>query len=185
MFIDSIAEQETGSTVDPHIRTKARNRRGSSAYGPLQITQSKIETELRNNSDDFTEEEATALIKLYGEQSIALKVGGRDRKRYEKLYTKKFLDDYDYGGRYRLSDPERALIESASEKMLRRTLGNADGDFAEAAKRWHGGRNHGNDQEHVDYSDSVLKIFNRRMGAQKPGSSVDKVPERSYRSSIR
>lgn len=157
-FAQNIRAIETGGVDNPYIRTKAAGT-GSSAYGPVQITKSLLESTLRSNPDMFTDAERAAMEDLVTRQKIALAVGGRDRAKYARggvkmaqgaAWAKKFgfddvnsfLNAFDYGGDFGLSgNPEFQLhYESVAEKMLVAQLEETGGDELEAASRWHGGR---------------------------------------------
>lgn len=157
-FAQNIRTIETGGVDNPFIRTKAVGT-GSSAYGPVQITKSLLESTLRTQPDMFTEEERAAMEDLVTRQKIALAVGGRDRAKYARggvkmaqgaAWAKKygfadvdsFLSAFDYGGDFGLSQDSQFQLhyESVAEKMLVAQLEETGGDELEAASRWHGGR---------------------------------------------
>jgi hypothetical protein len=170
-FIEAVRGQETGNLKDPFIRTKINSGAGSSAYGPYQTTKGLVDSALANDLYGFDAAEKAVMSKLSSQQDTALKIGGGDRKKYEEYFTKEQLDRFDYGGTYNFSELEKAKIESAQLKMVNKTLDDADGDLEEAAKVWHGGGNHGDRKDHVEYSESVMK----RLDKKRPrGSNVDK-----------
>lgn len=157
-FADNIRTIETGGVENPYIRTKAAGT-GSSAYGPVQITKSLLESTLRTNPDMFTDDERSAMEDLVLRQKVALAVGGSDRAKYARGGVKmaqgaawaqkfgfadvdSFLNAFDYGGDFGLSGNSgfQMLYESVAEKMLVAQLEETGGDELEAASRWHGGR---------------------------------------------
>lgn len=158
-FVSHIRTIETGGLEDGYIRTKVKGS-GSSAYGPYQITRGLLRGTIASNPNLFDENELAAMNALIERQSVALAVGGSDRKRYAKggakaaqgaLWAKQygyesvdqFLADFDYGGNLGLGDnPEfQYLYENVARKLLRQHLKDAGGDFIEAASVWHGGTN--------------------------------------------
>jgi len=158
-FRDKIAQVETGGLDNPFIRTKVDGS-GSSAYGTFQITKGLLVNNLKNRDKLFTTEEKQAMAELIVRQSIALKIGGSDRKTYAKggrehalaqvwsdrfgyETVEDFLDAFDYGGDYGLADNTawKLQYENFSRKMLKDTLKQAKGNQIEAASIWHGGSN--------------------------------------------
>lgn len=156
-FAQNIRTIETGGVDNPFIRTKAAGT-GSSAYGPVQITKSLLESTLQKTPDLFTEGERTAMEDLVLRQKIALAVGGSDRAKYARGGVKmaqgaawaqkfgfadvdSFLNAFDYGGDFGLSGDSQFQLhyESVAEKMLVAQLNEVGGDELEAASRWHGG----------------------------------------------
>lgn len=162
-FAENIAQVETGGLSNRFIRTKVRpndNERGSSAYGPYQITHGLLEGTLEESPDLFNDVERRAVQELMQRQELALAIGGRDRLQYEKgglkhglanrwakqygyESTDKFLDAFDYGGDMGLSDDGdfQTLYEGVARKLLNKHLKDAGGDELEAASVWHGGPN--------------------------------------------
>lgn len=157
-FAQTIRTIETGGVENPYIRTKAAGT-GSSAYGPVQITKSLLESTLSKTPDLFTDAERAAMEDLVLRQKIALAVGGSDRAKYARGGVKmaqgaawaskfgfadvdSFLNAFDYGGDFGLSQDSnfQVLYESVAEKLLVSHLDEAGGDELEAASRWHGGR---------------------------------------------
>ena len=160
-FRSIIQRIETGSG-DPWIRTRARpsgTEKGSSAYGPYQITRKLLSETLEQSSNGFTSEETDALTTLIERQGVALEIGGRDRSMYEQggglnvqarawarqfgyEDVKTFLDDFDYGGSLGLGDNLEFQMgyETAARKLLARTLKDNNGDAEKAAAEWHGGK---------------------------------------------
>lgn len=157
-FVDTIRTIETGGVQNPYIRTKAVGT-GSSAYGPWQITKGLLESSLKSSPDMFDERETQAMQDLIQRQKIALAVGGSDRAKYgaggakaaqgaawAKQYgfasVNDFLNAFDYGGDYGLSqDTDFQLVyEGVAHKLLVSQLDETGGDALEAASRWHGGR---------------------------------------------
>lgn len=162
-FAENIAQVETGGLDNRHIRTKVRpngSEKGSSAYGPYQITHGLLEGTLEESPNLFNEVEQRAVQELMERQELALAIGGRDRGLYEKgglkhglanrwakqygfESTDKFLDAFDYGGDLGLSDDGdfQTLYEGFARKLLNKHLKDAGGDDVEAASVWHGGPN--------------------------------------------
>lgn len=160
-FGENIGQIETGGLTNRYIRTKVRpesNAKGSSAYGPYQITHGLLEGTLEQSPDLFDPVEQRAVQELMERQEVSLAIGGRDRKRYEKgglkhglanrwakqygfESTDEFLDAFDYGGDLGLSDDGdfQTLYEGISRKLLNKHLKDAGGDEVEAAAVWHGG----------------------------------------------
>lgn len=161
-FRDKIAHIETGGLDNPYIRTKARpagKQSGSSAYGTFQITKGLLKQFIKKDKM-FEEDELKAMSKLEERQQVAVLIGGRDRARFElggsdhaqsrmlmKRFgfedNKSFLDAFDYGGDFGLTDDDefQMAYESFGRKMLNNTLRRAGGDELEAASVWHGGAN--------------------------------------------
>lgn len=160
-FRDNIQQIETGGLDQPFIRTKLKpsgSQRGSSAYGPFQITQGLLIDFMTNNRQLFDFNDEIAMNELITRQEIALSIGGRDRASYERggrnhaiaLQWSKdlefdtvdlFLDAFDYGGDYGLADNTEFQLayENFSRKMLKHTLKKAGNNALEAASVWHGG----------------------------------------------
>lgn len=161
-FRDKIANLETGGLDNDFIRTRVKPKKGSagsSAFGTFQITRGLLRSTLRNKAKLFTEPEQAAMAKLINLQSIALAIGGVDRKKYEKggrsrsqaeVWAKglkfetvdDFLNAFDYGGDYGLSKDVafKAQYENFGRKMLNSVLKQAKGNAPEAASIWHGGK---------------------------------------------
>ena len=180
IFMDSIREQETGGLKDPWVRTSSdAGGVGSSAYGPYQVTKGLVDKFLRDDTIDFTSAEVSALAELSRQQAVSLAIGGSDRYKYADKYSREDLDRFDYGGTLALSDEQKSSLLTAHEKMLVRIVEESNGNFVEAARRWHGGNNHRNERPHVEYSDSVMKKFMKRSRVDEPRralrSSIDKV----------
>lgn len=170
-FLNAIRKQETGNLKNPWIRTKVKGS-SSSAYGPYQTTMGLNKAYLENKKNLFTPDETVALERLVRQQELSLKIGGIDRKKFEKHFTKEQLDRFDYGGDFDISDIEKEQIESAQKKMLLDTLEETRGDMEEAAKRWHGGALHGNEKPHVNYAEEVMKRL--KEDPRPPRSNIDK-----------
>lgn len=159
-FRDKIANIETGGLENPYIRTKARpsgKQSGSSAYGTFQITKGLLKQHLKNGKA-FEESELDAMRTLEERQQVAVLIGGRDRPKFElggsqyaqsRMLMKKygfedvttFLDAFDYGGDFGLSEDDEFQMqyEQFGRKMLNSALRKAGGDELEAASVWHGG----------------------------------------------
>jgi len=162
-FGENIGQIETGGLDNRFIRTKVRpdgKGKGSSAYGPYQITHGLLEGTMEVSPDLFDPVEQRAVQELMERQEVSLAIGGRDRKRYEKGGLKRglanrwakqygfestadFLDAFDYGGDLGLSDDGdfQTLYEGIGRKLLNKHLKDAGGDEVEAAGVWHGGPN--------------------------------------------
>lgn len=160
-FRDKIATIETGGLDNTFIRTRvlpSATTKGSSAYGTFQITQGLLVDYLTRKRKLFDFADEKAMGELIHRQQLALAVGGRDRKSYEKggrnhtlakQWAKDlkyddvgtFLDAFDYGGDLGLGDDTEFQLayENFGRKMLQDTLKEAKGDELEAASRWHGG----------------------------------------------
>lgn len=157
MFVDTIAEIETGGLSNKFIRTKV-NGSGSSAFGRYQITHGLLSGTIAQSPDLFEEAELRAAQELVERQEISLAVGGSDIPKYQaggerhhqaKLWASKygyddvneFLTAFDYGGDFGLGDNAefQNLYEGFARKMLLKELKGADNDPIEAASRWHGG----------------------------------------------
>lgn len=189
-FLDAIQAVETGGLDDPWIRTKYMPARGSTAYGPYQVTMGLARGVLEDDSYGLDDDEKVVLEKLVRQQSFASSIGGRDRKSAEATgrFSKEELDKFDYGGTFDFSDAEKKILLSAQEKMVRKTLDDSGGDHSEAARRWHGGAGwnkpspNNNPQDHIEYSEKVRKKFMSGKPAKK-SSTVDKTLPggRSYR----
>lgn len=157
-FVDNIRTIETGGVSNPYIRTKAVGT-GSSAYGPWQITKGLLESTLKNKPDFFDDKERAVIEDLITRQKVALMVGGSDRakyaaggmkmaqgaawaKRYGFADVDSFLNAFDYGGDFGLSQNSdfQLAYEGIAHKLLVDQLNETGGDALEAASRWHGGR---------------------------------------------
>jgi len=160
---DVIKKIEVGDREQPFIRTTVAptkpKERGSTAYGPLQITSGLLGGYLKTRLKLFTNNEAQAMRLLRERQEIAIKVGGKfDRPKFEKggaqrawadsqaeamgyETTKDFLDAFDYGGNYGLHTDKTfmKLYDNFSKKMLNDVLKLAKGIGVDAAAIWHGG----------------------------------------------
>ena len=189
-FAEVIADVETGGQPERSIRTKAKptvDGRGSSAYGTYQITRGLLRGALENNTVNFTEQERAAAQELINRQEIALAVGGRDRKHYQKGGSKhgmaqrwaksygyedvnQFLDDFDYGGTYGLAEDGdfQVLYESFARKLLNHTLKQAEGDVFKAARVWHGGPKGAGKSTDL-YEQKVRKVWESRYGGREEG----------------
>lgn len=158
-FRSRIAQIETGGLDNEWTRTHVKGS-SSTAYGTYQITRGLINGYLANKGSMFSEEEANAMRELAERQSIALKIGGSDRPKYEKgganhvqakAWAKQFgyqdvnnfLDAFDYAGDYGLADDVdwQFQYENFSRKMMNDHIKSAKGDELEAASVWHGGLN--------------------------------------------
>ncbi|AUR83390.1 hypothetical protein NVP1034O_27 [Vibrio phage 1.034.O._10N.261.46.B7] len=160
-FRENIQTIETGGLENNMIRTLAPgSSEGSTAYGSYQITMGLAEGYLENHASLFDEDETRALETMIERQDVAIAIGGRDRKRYEKggaghakakQWAKKygyenvdeFLDAFDYGGDMGLAEDAdwQVHYENFGRKMLNKHLKDAGGDEIEAATMWHGGTN--------------------------------------------
>lgn len=158
-FRNTIAKIETGGLDNEWTRTKVKGS-GSTAYGTYQITRGLIRGYLDTKSNLFNESEIAAMRELDKRQSIAIKVGGKDRASYEagganhaqaKRWTQELgfasvsdmLDAFDYGGDYGLADNVdwQFQYENFARRMMNDHLKMTGGDALEAASIWHGGTN--------------------------------------------
>lgn len=150
LFSNVIAQIETGGERNPFIRTKYRTAKGSSAYGPYQITYGLLKASL----DTLPPKEVPYALMLLERQRISLLVGGKDKTKYihnrEGLFysqqfgypsVKAFLEDFDYGGTLGLASNEsfKKSYERIAKHLLSITLEQAEGDMVKAAGIWYGG----------------------------------------------
>lgn len=160
-FRDKIVEVETGGLSNKYARTSIKPKdgeKGSSAYGPAQITKGLLVEFLTKRGKMFTDDEVKAMLELVDRQKVSLKIGGRDRADYEEGGThaaygahmaeqygydtvEEFLEAFDYAGDLGLSKDTKFKLqyENFSRKMLKATLKDAKGDQLLAASVWHGG----------------------------------------------
>jgi len=146
---------------NPFIRTEASETpRGSSAYGPLQITKGMMET--TSKKVDLTSEERDYVNRFLEQGRKFLKYGNNEgMKGYEERY--------DYGGSGDLDSPEdRALYESVAKKLIRYYI-DEHGDPVNVASKWKYGPNTDvlitdpdtEDHKHADYYREFNKIMRK------------------------
>lgn len=188
MFVDTIAEIETGGLENKEIRTMvtpSSGGSGSSAYGRYQITHGLLSATINQSPEMFEAAELNAANELIERQEIALAIGGRDKKTYAKggskyylgkRWAKKygyedvdaFLDAFDYGGDFGLSDNEefQTLYEGFARKMLIKQLKDAGNDPLEAAAQWHGGMNWKKSKQHRKKTEHYQKKYERILASR-------------------
>jgi hypothetical protein len=175
--MDAIRQVETGGLSDPWIRTGISDGRGSSAYGPFQVTKDLIDGALKDASYEFSADEKAILRKLSKQQKEALRIGGKDRQRFEGKLSKEYLDRYDYFGTFDFTDAEKAVLLRAQEKMLSKNLSDSGGDYDEAARRWHGGASWETKTEKNPDPSAHIKYAEKVREAKGPQISRDPRPE--------
>jgi hypothetical protein len=174
--MDAIRQIETGGRADPWIRTGISDGRGSTAYGPYQVTKGLIEGALKDGSYNFDKDETAILRKLSKQQKEALRIGGSDRAKFEGKLSKEHLDRYDYFGTFDFTDAEKAVLLRAQEKMLSKNLSDAGGDYDEAARRWHGGASWATKSERNPDPSAHIKYAEKVRAAKGPQISRDPRP---------
>jgi len=108
----AIASAETGSESDPWIRTKFAPPKGSTAYGPCQLTRSLAEDYLNKRASLFTKEEKEYLQRFIEQGKLFAKFGKEPNL---AGYQKK----YDYGGKGHLRSAfNKRLYKQVVTKML-------------------------------------------------------------------
>ena len=129
----AVAQVETGGEKDPFIRTRVAPEKGSTAYGPLQVTRTLAEKYRKDRKHLFNKEELIYLNRFIKQ--------GQDFAKYGKEPDKKgYHPRYEYGGAGDLtSKKDRAMYWQVMGKVFQDTVG--DKDAAGAAKAWHGGDN--------------------------------------------
>lgn len=121
-FIRGVAYAETGSLKDPWIRTKVKPRGGSTAYGPLQVTGSKVRDFLNRYKTQMAPHKEFINKVMNPMYSKFVQYGGEPNKPgYDKRW--------DYGGSGITATPE---IKKNYINMVKTMM---DIDKAEALKK--------------------------------------------------
>ena len=126
---DALARAETGSFEDPWIRTKSAPKRGSTAYGPVQITGSLVK-DLSERYPTFYETH-NVYIDRFIKQANLFNTFGKEPNR--EGYNKK----YDYGGKGILHDDEVPYVNMAKD-IIMILMKELDYDIKRFIKRWRG-----------------------------------------------
>ena len=168
--LQMIAAHETRGYDNPWVRTSFAPEKGSSAYGPLQITKGSLEdllqfVKLTNDQKRFAKE-------LIGEQELALEFGKEpDKKGYEEIYEYSDVpsrEDYNpergtyKWGREGPSEEEQALYWQLGNQLFKRKAkileydpdNLSEEEFKEVIGAWHGG---GEDIIVEDYIKKVIE----------------------------
>lgn len=135
MLFKAFAEAETGSFKNKYIRTAHQPKGGSSAFGPVQITHTKLLDYLERNDKNkiglSPESIKFAQEVMLPMQNLMLKYGGKDMK--------PGYEDYDYGGSGKF-DIEKygPAYEKLAKEMLMYDYKLAGGDINKTIKSWRG-----------------------------------------------
>tara|TARA_R110002020_G_scaffold156133_4_gene337896 strand:- start:7541 stop:8470 length:930 start_codon:yes stop_codon:yes gene_type:complete len=121
-----------GSMGDKFIRTRHAPRKGSTAYGPLQITLNLMTS--GSPQLDLTDAEADYVVRFKEQARLFLKYGREpDKEGYHPRY--------DYGGSGDLtSDGDRALYQSVGKKLIQLVLNQSGNDTDEFINQWRYGK---------------------------------------------
>ncbi len=159
---EAFAYAETGSSIDrfqPWIRTRGGKRKGSNAYGPVQMLSSfvsgaaKQETEEGRKLIDFTDEELK-FIDRYAEHGEKLYRHGKMRGKIPD-YDPRF----DYGGSGNITDKDKRLYVSTAKKIIKYELKRVGG-IKNLKREWrHGPKKYRKGGEDIKY----FKKFDKKL----------------------
>ena len=123
----SLAETEGES--DPYIRTRVKPKRGSSAFGPVQITKGKLEDYVTRNllPEDSAQFARDIVLPMQVEM---LKYGGSDM-----IAGKEHLD-YGQGGGFPVE--MRPMLDKLGKDMLMIDYKQTGGDIDKMITKWRG-----------------------------------------------
>lgn len=125
----AFASAETEGEADPYIRTRVKPKKGSSAFGPVQLTKGKVEDYVTRNL--LPEDSATfARNILIPMQQDMLKYGGSDM-----IPGKEHLD-YGQGGGFPVEF--RPMLDKLSKDMLMVDYKQSGGNIDEMIVKWRG-----------------------------------------------
>ena len=145
---DVISACETLGYSNPWIRTEVRTDKGSSAYGPAQLTKT-LATDMLTRKD----------VKFDGEEKAFLR---RFVKQGDKFLANSDNPDtpqYHYGGGGDMSASDRPIYKRVVTKMLERYIDKYDGDIKAVMKAWSRGENSG-DKLDSNYAQRGYTILN-------------------------
>jgi len=147
----AVVQVETGGEKNPWIRTKSIPEKGSTAYGPLQVTKGLAEKFLKDK--DFTPEETKYLKRFVAQADKFNKYGDNPVRPDEKVKEKEGYDPrYDYGGEGELtSEADKAMYWQVMTKVFNKVIGD-ETDPEVIAKKWHGG------EDEAKIADYVAKL---------------------------
>jgi hypothetical protein len=129
----AFAYGETGSFKNPWIRTTHKPKGGSSAFGPVQITNTKlVDYVTRANQTGLSPESIEFAVNvLLPMQEKMLKYGGSDMV--------PGFEDYDYGGTGKFDTEKYAqAYEKLAKEMLLHDYERSGGDMDGTIKLWRG-----------------------------------------------
>jgi hypothetical protein len=124
------------------IRTRHAPAKGSTAYGPLQITLSLMAS--GGAQLDLTDKESDYVVRFKEQARLFLKYGNEpDKEGYHPRY--------DYGGSGDLtSDEDKALYESVGRKLIQLVLEQSGNDTDEFINQWRYGKGNKGDVSRDD-----------------------------------
>lgn len=130
---NAIASVETGAYKNPWIRTLVRPKGGSTAYGPLQITATKL-NDYAKRFKLFDPAEAAFIAKLNEQANLFKTHGGMKGKLpdYNPLY------DYGGAGMFATDPKAQAMYRQIGTKMLNKDYALAGGDINKFTQLWRG-----------------------------------------------
>ena len=115
VLYDYVAQCETGGEVDPFIRTEVRSS-GSTAYGPVQLTQTLAYDYMTRWAKIFDDDELAYLRRFVNQGSLFLRHGNN------AAIFAGYDPRYDYGGSGHLNGiADRRLYETTAKKILGHT----------------------------------------------------------------
>jgi hypothetical protein len=131
-----------GSLGSKFIRTRHAPAKGSTAYGPLQITLSLMTS--GSTQLDLTDKESDYVVRFKEQARLFLKYGNEpDKEGYHSRY--------DYGGSGDLtSDEDKALYESVGRKLIQLVLDQSGNDTDEFINQWRYGKGNEGDVSRDD-----------------------------------
>lgn len=142
----ALAVAETGGEKDPFIRTRVRPKRGSTAYGPVQITRNTAKDLRDRYRKQWSNDEIKYLDRLV-EQGDKFAHFGNEPKRAG------YDPRYDYGGAGDLTSPaDREMYERVARRMIQILYKEQGGNAAKFVERWRG-------EADPSYSKKVLREF--------------------------
>lgn len=146
---DAIAQAETGSFNDPWIRTTYAPPRGSSAFGPVQITGTKAKDYAARNI--LSKESQQFVNDTYGPLTDTfLKYGKEpDMEGYDSAY--------DYGGSGFFLNENREAYNKMAEEMLAYDFQKGNGDVDAFIESWRGVSNDERYNKEVKQALEILK----------------------------
>lgn len=128
---NGIANAETGSFDNPWIRTTSAPKAGSTAFGPVQITKTKVEDYVNRGlvspqSAQFYTQVLAPMYDKFNQYGRAPKKSGYDPA-------------YDYGGHGNFnSEAYGSLYQQLAKEMMAADLKTAGGDVNKAIMLWRG-----------------------------------------------
>jgi len=177
---EGFAKAETGGVKgSKYVRTSEIPAEGSTAYGPVQITLRLAKDYKDNHASKFTADQLDYLDRFLAQAAKFNTYGNNPAYNTDTTTLPGYDKKYDYGGAGDLtSAADQKLYEEVAKVMLTDVVANNPNDLQGMANEWHfgakGALTKGRDQ-HVDYSNRLLKEFSRLNPKSPMAKTVDEI----------